>query len=96
MTLRRWLLLALLTATVLGVGFVIFVVRMAVVAADALAHVLVQFGFLFTMLVAIPYALAYCIQLLHLAWIANLPLVLLIIFERWTFLGDWWKWLMGG
>lgn len=92
MTLRRWMLLALVAAMVLGVGFVVLVAGVASVTADALAQVLAQVVWVLAVLSMIPYAIVYLIQL-ALLW--GLPQVVLFIIEWWPCLMDCWKWLMG-
>ena len=88
MMLRRWLLVTLLAAAVLCVGFVVLIVSVAVVAAGAVAQVLVEGAAFFAPLV-IPYAVAY------LAWFATWPQAVLFVIEHWSFLAAWWKWLSG-
>jgi hypothetical protein len=92
----RFLPLVLLLVTVLAARFAVLAVGIvsAGIGAVAQAVAYVAVG-LCVILAAIPYAVAYAVHLLHLGWFATLPQALVFLIERWSFLVDWWRWLVG-
>lgn len=92
MTLQRWLLLALLTATILCFAFVVLVISITALASGALAMVLVEGAAFVAAVTAVLYAIA---DLISLAWFATWPPAVLFIVEHWPHVVECWNWLMG-